>query len=89
MDLSRQVRLAEVGEAGQARIASHEFALPEGDELAREYARRAGALRLVADEREDAGPHAGTFAFDAARAVGTSAWRALRELRRALAAGGA
>jgi hypothetical protein len=88
---SRQKKLAEVGEAGQARVAaaSYEVRGPDGAENDVEltYLERAGALRVVRlpEEAPRAFSHEGAFRFQASREVAAGAWRALVQLKAALA----
>ena len=87
---SRQRRLPEVGEAGQARIAA---AAPrvhgrDGAIIETEYLYRAGVERLAIAPQLEPEPfvHEQHFRFFASRRIGAGAWRALRKIRRALAA---
>jgi hypothetical protein len=85
---SRQIRLPEVGEAGQQRICRcvAEARGRDGALVELSYLERAGAgaveLMLLAAPVPFA--HAAAFRFDAARRVGAGAWRALGTLKRAL-----
>lgn len=82
----RQVRLKEVGAAGQARIVAASLAVPENARLERLYLERAG-VGSVTQGRENKGvdfPHAHAFAHPAAAAVGAECHRALSALRKVL-----
>ncbi len=77
---SRQIRLTEVGEAGQARIASARFQAAGVDEAL--YLHRAGAQRVAIAAGAAPEPAVGdAFRFAAARRLGVDAWRALASLR--------
>jgi hypothetical protein len=84
----RQVRLAEVGAAGQARIERFCAVIrgEDGDGIERAYLERAGVLSVSSFPEEPPAPvaHAAAFRFDAARRVGAGACRALAQLRAAL-----
>ena len=86
---SRQIRLAEIGEAGQERICRcvAEARGRDGALVELSYLERAGvaAVELRAHGRPTPFAHAGAFRFDAARRVGAGAWRALVTLKAALA----
>lgn len=87
----RQMRLAEVGEAGQARIQASEFTVSNDDsaEIELAYLSRAGARVRRAERAEPAAfPHAGAFRFAEARRVAEGSWRALSKLRAALGLAG-
>jgi hypothetical protein len=81
----RQLRLPEVGEAGQARIrdARIEVSGNDGAILEAEYLCRAGVEVLTLTPRREPKPfrHESAFRFPASRRVGAGAWRALDELR--------
>jgi len=86
---SRQRRLAEIGDAGQARIERATASVRSGDPSAiteLSYLIRAGVGAASALPDADAEPfvHASLFRFEAPRAVGAGAWRALGKLRRAV-----
>jgi hypothetical protein len=87
----RQVRLAEVGAAGQARIERFRAVVrgKDGDGIERAYLERAGALSVASlpEEPPAAFVHAAAFHFDAPRRVGAGACRALAQLRAALEVG--
>jgi hypothetical protein len=82
---SRQRKLAEVGDTGQARIegATFEVRGQDGDDIERAYLERAGARAVVLTPDAPAAPfrHAGHFRFPATQSVGAGAWRALAHLR--------
>ncbi len=95
--LVRQCLLAEVGEAGQARLARARLCVAQGNgadgalagEVEREYLLRAGVGEVSAVGGASAvGPvafaHARFFAHAEARAVAAGSWRALGQLRDAL-----
>jgi len=86
---SRQRRLPEVGDAGQARIAA---AAPcvhgrDGAIIETEYLYRAGVERLMISPQlePETFVHERYFRFFASRRVGAGAWRALCKIRGALA----
>lgn len=82
---SRQIRLPEVGEAGQERICrcAVEARGRDGALVELAYLERAGAgaveLRPLAEPVPF--PHAAAFRFDAARRIAAGAWRALHTLK--------
>lgn len=84
----RQLRLPEVGEAGQARIrdARIEVRGNDGAILEAEYLCRAGVEVVSITPRKDPNPfrHEQAFRFAASRRVGAGAWRALDEVRELL-----
>lgn len=88
---SRQVRLPEVGAAGQARIRRFPAVVcgRDGDAIERAYLERAGVASIALSPEEPPAPfaHSGAFRFDAARRVGAGACRALAQLRAALEVG--
>jgi hypothetical protein len=88
---SRQERLAEVGGAGQERIARSTAVVrgTRGADVERLYLLAAGVGHVTVSETEAPEPfvHAVAFEFDAARDVGAGAWRALRTLRATLGIG--
>jgi hypothetical protein len=85
---SRQIRLPEVGEAGQERIRRcvAEVRGRDGALVELSYLERAGvgAAELTLFPEPVPFAHAAAFRFDAARRVGAGAWRALGTLKRAL-----
>jgi hypothetical protein len=85
---SRQRRLPEVGDAGQHRLerASLEARGRNGALVELAYLCRAGVNRVTLTPLEHPEPfvHAAAFRFDAPRAVGAGAWRALAQIRRVL-----
>jgi hypothetical protein len=85
---SRQRRLPEIGDRGQALIAGASFEVRGGDGaiLESEYLHRAGAERVVIMPRAEPVPfaHESFFRFAASRRVAAGAWRALSALRRTL-----
>lgn len=85
---SRQRRLPEVGEIGQARLLAAELALPRGAGADVERAYLEGAGSRVVPSPAAAAPfaHADAFRHPAARDVAAGAWRALRQIRRVLEA---
>jgi hypothetical protein len=81
---TRQRRLAEVGDEGQARIAAARLSVGEGPEASyeRDYLERAGAAVVsVSGHQPMPFDHAGTFVHVASRRVAAGSWRALRALR--------
>ena len=89
----RQVRLREVGAAGQARLESARARVQgcEGQGVELSYLERAGFRAVELAPRDPAAPfaHAELFRFEASRRVGAGAWRALEKIKRALGDGGA
>jgi len=87
--LSRQIRLAEVGLHGQARIASASLEVGGRDGSLAEfiYLHRAGVERLALRPDRPAAPfaHADLFRHDPARRLAAGAWRATRQIRSLLA----
>jgi hypothetical protein len=85
---TRQRRLAEVGAAGQARLAEArlELAAHEGSEVEREYLLRAGVQSIDVDPRLPAEPFpfAAEFEFAASRNLARGAWSALANIRKVL-----
>jgi hypothetical protein len=81
----RQVRLPEVGEAGQQRISAAKVRVSgnDGAILEAEYLCRAGVEVLTLTPSHEPKPfrHETAFRFPASRRVGAGAWRALDELR--------
>ena len=87
---TRQTRLVEVGEIGQAKIAAAEARVrPAGlaGEIEARYLEAAGvgAVRRAPDAPAPSCPI--SFDDEGARAVGEGAWRALAQLRRVLEVG--
>jgi hypothetical protein len=85
---SRQRRLPEVGEAGQRRIEASSCLVADdtSGRIEEEYLRRAGVRVSFGGglSRAPAPPWDGEFRSSAASDMAQGAWRALRELRRAL-----
>ncbi len=83
---TRQRRLAEVGEAGQARIAAARFDVPPDDAgwIEAQYLRRAGAAEVRSGGVREPFVHAAAFRFQACRNVAHGAFAALGKLRRTL-----
>ncbi len=86
--LTRQIRLAEVGLAGQARLSQATLDVRGRDGSLAEflYLHRAGIERLALQPNLPARPfaHAGLFKHPASRRLGAGAWRALDQLRTVL-----
>jgi hypothetical protein len=82
----RQLRLPEVGAAGQARIAEARVEVHgnDGAILEAEYLHRAGVLCLEIRPRLEPVPfrHESAFRFAAPRRVGAGAWRALHRIKK-------
>jgi hypothetical protein len=80
---TRQRRLAEIDDAGQARIQAARLVVGDSPEafLEREYLERAGAAVVTVPERA-AVPfvHAAVFRHVASRRLGAGSWRAVRAL---------
>ncbi len=83
--LTRQIRLAEVGLEGQARLSRATLQVRGSDGSLAEflYLHRAGVERLSMQPNLPARPfsHAGLFKHAAPRLLGAGAWRALIQLR--------
>jgi hypothetical protein len=79
---SRQVRLPEVGEDGQRRLAGGGATIAAGDGALMElsYLERAGvgAVRIDAARSPSPFRHASAFRHSGPRELGAGAWRALR-----------
>ena len=83
----RQAILAEIGEAGQQRLAEAKLSLPpEADEISLEYLRRAGVGQLRQSEtaKSPPFPHADRFSDPEARRLGAASWFALVQLNQLL-----
>jgi len=87
--LTRQIRLAEVGLAGQARLDAATLEVPGRDGSLAEflYLHRAGIARLALRPDKPAPPfaHAALFRYDGTRRLAAGAWRALRQIHNLLA----
>ena len=87
---TRQRRLPEVGEAGQARLGQAEAVVRgnQGADVEQSYLERAG---VTVRREPEAAPlpflHAAAFRFEASRGVAAGAWRALVAIRRELGIG--
>ncbi|HEX7671929.1 MAG TPA: hypothetical protein VF395_20180 [Polyangiaceae bacterium] len=85
---SRQIRLPEVGQAGQEKICrcAVEARGRDGALVELAYLERAGvgAVELRPLGTPVAFRHAAVFRFDATRRIAAGAWRALRTLERVL-----
>jgi hypothetical protein len=83
--LTRQIRLAEVGVAGQARLSRAALCVRGRDGSLAEfvYLHRAGVERLVLQPNLPAVPfeHAALFRHASTRRMGAGAWRALGQIR--------
>jgi hypothetical protein len=81
---TRQRRLREIGDAGQARLLAASVSIPGGAEAVAElvYLHRAGvgSVSIDALSRPEAFVHAAEFRHEAARRHAASAWRALRTI---------
>lgn len=88
---TRQRRLRDVGEAGQARIQAARLEVRDADGALVEatYLHRAGVERIDIVPRDEAEPfaHADAFRFAEPRSVAAGAWRALDKLRGVLREG--
>jgi hypothetical protein len=84
----RQKRLAEVGDAGQARLlaAEHRVAGTDGADTERAYLTRAGFRAVTEDALAEPRPfvHAGVFRHAGPRSQAAGAWRALIAIREVL-----
>jgi hypothetical protein len=87
--LTRQIRLAEVGPEGQARLSRATLCVTGRDGSLAEfmYLHRAGIERLSLQPNLPALPfeHAALFRHASTRRLGAGAWRALRQIRSVLA----
>jgi len=87
--LTRQIRLPEVGESGQARLsaATLEVRGTEGSLTEFLYLHRAGIERLSIQPGKPAPPftHGGLFRHASARQQAAGAWRAITQIRNILA----
>jgi hypothetical protein len=87
--LTRQIRLAEVGVEGQARLSSATLCVRGSDGSLVEfmYLHRAGVERLALKPNLPAPPfeHACLFRHASTRRLGAGAWRALGQIRNVLA----
>jgi hypothetical protein len=85
---TRQRRLPEVGDQGQARLARAELVVrgTDGAIIETEFLHRAGVERVTILPRSEAEPfvHEHAFRFFASRRIGAGAWRALAKIRREL-----
>jgi hypothetical protein len=81
---SRQRRLAELGDAGQARLlaASHRVAGRDGALIELQYLLRAGVQSVTLDALAEPRPfaHAELFRHDVTRRQAAGTWRALRAI---------
>jgi hypothetical protein len=81
---ARQRRLAEIGDAGQARLlaASHRVRGTDGASTELAYLERAGFRAVELDALAEPTPfaHAALFRHAAARGHAAGAWRALRAI---------
>jgi len=87
--LTRQIRLAEVGIEGQARLSRATLCVRGRDGSLAEfvYLHRAGIERLTLEPSLPAAPfeHASLFRHASTRRLGAGAWRALGQIRNVLA----
>jgi hypothetical protein len=87
--LTRQIRLAEVGIEGQARLSRASLCVRGSDGSLTEfvYLHRAGIERLSVQPDLPAAPfqHAGLFRHAGTRRLAAGAWRALCQIRDVLA----
>ena len=87
--LTRQIRLAEVGAEGQARLSRATLCVGGSDGSLAEfvYLHRAGIERLSLQPNLPAVAfeHAALFRHPSTRRLGAGAWRALRQIRDVLA----
>ena len=84
---SRQVRLADVGEPGQARLCAAEpvIGTSRGTSVQKSYLSRAGVRRVVPTEiPSPAFVHAEHFRHESCRDVAHGAWLALGQIREIL-----
>ncbi len=87
--LTRQIRLAEVGVEGQARLtaASLEVCGRDGSLAELVYLHRAGVNRVALRPDRKPAPfgHESLFRHESSRRLAAGAWRALRQIRGILA----
>ncbi|MEO8902695.1 MAG: hypothetical protein ABI488_11750 [Polyangiaceae bacterium] len=87
--LTRQIRLSEVGEAGQARLSAANLEVCGTDGSLTEflYLHRAGIERLSIRLNQPtlAFPHGGLFRHESTRRQAAGAWRAIAQLLAILA----
>ena len=87
--LTRQIRLAEVGIEGQARLSRAALSVrgTDGSLVEFVYLHRAGIERLRLEPNLPAVPfeHASLFRHASTRRLGAGAWRALGQIRNVLA----
>jgi len=87
--LTRQIRLAEVGLEGQARLSRAALCVrgTDGSLIEFVYLHRAGIERLSLEPNMPAVPfaHASLFRHASTRRLGAGAWRALGQIRNVLA----
>ena len=87
--LTRQIRLSEVGEAGQARLsaATLEVCGTDGSLTEFLYLHRAGVDRLSIRSGKPASAfaHGGLFRHESTRRQAAGAWRAIAQIRSILA----
>ena len=86
----RQRTLATVGDAGQARLAAKSYSLSPGDgvpgSVEQQFLERAGARHFVAaGAPREPFAHAAAFRHQVARDFAEGAWRALDQIKGALA----
>ena len=83
--LTRQIRLAEVGAEGQARLSRATLSVRGSDGSLAElvYLHRAGVERVSLDAHLPAAPfaHASLFEHSGTRRLAAGAWRALAQIR--------
>jgi hypothetical protein len=86
--LTRQIRLAEVGLEGQARLSRATLTVRGNDGSLAElvYLHRAGVERLSIEPNSPARPfaHASLFKHAGPRQLGAGAWRAIAQVRTVL-----
>jgi hypothetical protein len=87
--LTRQIRLSEVGESGQARLSAATLEVRGTDGSLTEflYLHRAGILRLSIQPGKPAPAfaHSGLFRHESTRQKAAGAWRAIGQIRKILA----
>ncbi|HVJ21127.1 MAG TPA: hypothetical protein VM686_37205 [Polyangiaceae bacterium] len=85
---TRQRRLPEVGDAGQARLERAALAVAAGPDALTElaYLERAGAREILISrwQAPEVFTHAAHFRHAPSRKLGAGSWRALRQINRIL-----
>ena len=86
---ARQLRLPEVGDAGQSRLCEAELSVgtTRASQVQVDYLRRAGVRHISRNQAEpEPFVHAEHFRHEACRDIAAGAWLALDQIRRVLGA---